>query len=440
MHRVVKISVSKYRYPEIWEYADGIAHLAKNLHNAALFRMRQNYTALDYDTHTRNQRMVYEEMMLVMERYLKHHAGSVMSYAFLDRLMRVTCNPDYFAEGLPRQTANQILKTVCEEFRSFTALKDKHRKNEDGARRPHMPSYIRGEVCTFRLTNQDAVIYGRELKMPLTRLRLTLPEMPDGAVLKEVRVKPYMGRYIFLVTVDAPSAERNEAGPNMCGIDLGVDNIAAIVCNDGSSKIYKGGAVLSEGRRYAREKARAVGMITKEHENIHADSRHLRKIAYRHESFVTDQMHKISRDIVEFAAEHGAGTIVIGVNREMKSGSHLGKANNQNLHAIPHYRLRQMIEYKAAEMGIAVIIQEESYTSKADFTAGDFIPVYGKEKGTPSFSGRRRGRGLYVCHDGRVINADLNGAANILRKAVPDAFMGISDCGFLADPEVCRFM
>ena len=232
MHRVIRISVSRNRYSEIWEYADGIAHLAKNLHNAALFRMRQNYTSLDYDTHTDNQRLVYDEMMLVMERYPNYHAGSVMSYAFLDKLMRVTDNPDYFAEGLPRQTANQILKSVCEEFRSFTSLLERYRKHKsEGAVRPRMPRYTRGEVCTFRFTNQDAVIYGRELKMPLTRLRLTLPVMPEGAVLKEVRVKPYMGRYIFFVTVDVPERKRNESGSNMCGIDLGVDNIAAIVCN-----------------------------------------------------------------------------------------------------------------------------------------------------------------------------------------------------------------
>ena len=181
-------------------------------------------------------------------------------------------------------------------------------------------------------------------------------------------------------------------------------------------------------------------MITKGHSRMHADSRHLRNIAYRHDCFVTDQMHKISRDIVDFAAEHGAGMIVIGVNKEMKSGSSLGKRNNQNLHAIPHYRLRQMIEYKAEEIGITVVSQEESYTSKADFTSYDFIPVYGKEKGTPSFSGKRIGRGLYECHSGKLINADLNGAANILRKAVPDAFRGIRDYGFLADPEVYRFV
>ena len=75
-----------------------------------------------------------------------------------------------------------------------------------------------------------------------------------------------------------------------------------------------------------------------------------------------------------------------------------------------------MISYKALVAGIEVIWQEESYTSKADCTAGDLIPVYGKERTHPVFSGRRIERGLYLCKAGYCINADCNGAANILRK------------------------
>ncbi len=80
-----------------------------------------------------------------------------------------------------------------------------------------------------------------------------------------------------------------------------------------------------------------------------------------------------------------------------------------------------------------------SYTSKADVTAGDYIPVYGKDDGKACFSGRRIRRGLYRCHDGLVINADCNGAANIMRKAFPDAWGGRTDFRFLAQPEVRGF-
>ena len=110
-----------------------------------------------------------------------------------------------------------------------------------------------------------------------------------------------------------------------------------------------------------------------------------------------DMMHKISTDIVRYCAEHGVGTVVMGVNRGWKQGSDMGKVNNQNFTGIPHDRLRKMIMYKAAREGIRIMEQEESYTSKADITAMDFIPVYGRENGNVEFSGRRIKRGLYAC-------------------------------------------
>ncbi len=112
----------------------------------------------------------------------------------------------------------------------------------------------------------------------------------------------------------------------------------------------------------------------------------------------------------------------------------MSKKNNQKFVSIPHERLRWMISYKALIAGIEVIWQEESYTSKADCTAGDVIPVYGKETARPVFSGRRVERGLYLCKEGYCINADCNGAANILRKAFPHAWDGCKDYHFLATP------
>ena len=152
-----------------------------------------------------------------------------------------------------------------------------------------------------------------------------------------------------------------------------------------------------------------------------------------------DMMHKVSTDIVRYCAEHGVGMIVMGMNKGWKQGTDMGKVNNQNFTGIVHDRLRQMIAYKAANAGIRVVEQEESYTSKADISAMDHMPVYGKENGTPCFSGKRRCRGLYACSRGYTINADCNGAANILRKALPDAWEGTEDLRFLAYPQAMGF-
>ena len=91
-----------------------------------------------------------------------------------------------------------------------------------------------------------------------------------------------------------------------------------------------------------------------------------------------------------------------------------------------------MITYKAQAAGLSVVEQEESYTSKASLADGDLIPVYGKEPAEGvSFSGRRIRRGLYRTKTGRLVNADLNGAGNILRKYDPEAFQNEKDFFFL---------
>jgi putative transposase len=82
-----------------------------------------------------------------------------------------------------------------------------------------------------------------------------------------------------------------------------------------------------------------------------------------------------------------------------------------------------MLKYKAELVGIKVKLTEESYTSKASFLDGDEIPVYDpKRKDKPKFSGKRIKRGLYQASDGRLINADVQGSYNMIRKVAPKAF------------------
>ena len=106
---------------------------------------------------------------------------------------------------------------------------------------------------------------------------------------------------------------------------------------------------------------------------------------------------------------------------------------------MPIALLRELIAYKAMDAGIKVVEQEESYTSKADVTAGDYIPTYGLDDKNAIFSGKRQKRGLYRCESGTLLNADCNGAANILRKAFPDIWKATSDFSFLAAPMVVGF-
>jgi len=144
---------------------------------------------------------------------------------------------------------------------------------------------------------------------------------------------------------------------------------------------------------------------------------------------IDNYLHHASRLIVDILRTKQIGTLVVGKNEQWKTEINLGKQTNQNFVSIPHARLIEMLEYKARLVGIKVILQEESYTSQANFLGLDLIPVYGKTEKEPMFTGKRIKRGLYKTSTGQLINSDINGSYNILRKAIPNAFSdGIVSC------------
>ena len=258
-------------------------------------------------------------------------------------------------------------------------------------------------------------------------------------VLKEVKIKPYYGRFLLCLTLEEPDVAFDPSGSHVCAIDLGTDNFAAIVCDDHSSAIYKGGAVLSKIQWFHKQRAKYVSIITKGHEKKHAVSKRLRDLSFHYANFVKDQCHKISRSIIDFCMEHQCGTLILGVNLLWKQRSNMNKINNQNFVSMPITLLRTMLTYKALNAGIRIIEQEESYTSKADLIANDRIPTYGVDDKDASFSGKRIKRGLYRCSNGMILNADCHAAANIMRKAIPDIWKDTRDYTFLSAPDVYGF-
>jgi len=134
-------------------------------------------------------------------------------------------------------------------------------------------------------------------------------------------------------------------------------------------------------------------------------------------------MYTASKQVVDLLVREGIGALVIGKNDGWKNGVAMCKRNNQSFVQVPHARLISMLKYKAELVGIKVIVTEESYTSKASLLDLDPIPVYNpKRKEKPKFSGKRIKRGLYQAKDGTLVNADINGAGNTIRKVAPNAF------------------
>ena len=427
----------------IYSYCDDFCRKAKLLYNAALFRIRNIFTGYEKEHRTDNEEDIFCEVHALQDVHPQIHVRKVISYNHLEKLMRVTENPDFFI-GLPMQTAQAMVKQAVTDFKNWLASLREYKKHpEKFLGRPKMPHYKKQDLATVIITNQDAVLYpsetGVSLKLPIIKKRLSFSNISEHAFLKEVRIKPYYGRFLFCLTFEEPEPVIETSMPYTCAIDFGIDNFAAIVCDDGSSAIYKGGAVLSDTQWFHKQKAKYVSILTKGHKNRYATSKRLADLSYHHANFVKDQCHKISRSIIDFCVDHYAGTLIFGVNPLWKQNSRIGKINNQKFVSMPIAFLRAMITYKALNAGIKIIEQEESYTSKADITTKDHIPTYRVDDENAQFSGIRIKRGLYRCADGTILNADCHAAANIMRKAIPDIWKDTRDYTFLSAPDVYGF-
>ena len=443
--------VKKNSYPGFFGFSEKNSVLAKLLYNAALFRIRQTFTGWDKDARTDNEQEVFDEIAVAQKACTSMKVRRVLSYKALDRIMRANSNPDFFA-GLPMQTAQAVLKQAVHDFRVWlNQLKDYRKHPSKYTGKPGMPKYKKSDRDTFIVTNQDAVLYPvtdkngavidgqKRLKLPGVKKNNhpILHGFTNNGVLKEMTIKPYYGHYMVSLVMETPDAAVSSCGSEMAGLDFGTDNIAALACTDGSSVVFKGGAVLSENRWFAKKKADAVSDITKGHKRMHAESAYLDRLSLHHSFRNRNFMHQCSRRIIDWCTDHKVSVLVIGRNKGWKQKTNMGKASNQKFVSVPHYQLLQLIEYKAALAGIQIIEQEESYTSRADISAMDHIPVYGSRecRNAVAFSGYRVKRGLYRTHEGYVINADCNGAANILRKSIPDAWKGRTDFRFLGFPK-----
>lgn len=445
MLKAWQIFVDNKNYPELYTILDKDSRLAKNLYNAALFRIRQTFCGWDKDDNKRtdNEKEVFLEIENTQSAYPDLKIKRVLSYKALEKIMRVNKNADFFSD-LPMQTAQAVVHLAVNDFHNWLKALRVYKKDASKfLEKPRMPHYSKADRKTSELTNQDVVLYEadnlrsdqRILKLPgLSREKNTILCGMTQGILKQVTVKLMYGKFMMSFVMEDCAPPFYPDLQNMAGVDFGTDNIAAIACTDGSSVVFKGGAVLSENQLFAKNRADAVAEITRGHSRMHASSKYLTGLSFRHYNYTRDMMHKISCRIVSWCIQHGVGVLVIGVNRLWKQNADMGKQSNQKFVSVPHAQLLRLIEYKAAAAGISVVEQEESYTSKADVTANDFIPVYGQTKEISTFSGKRISRGRYRTKSGLIINADCNGAANILRKAFPDAWTETSDFSFLARP------
>jgi len=318
---------------------------------------------------------------------------------------------------LPSQTANRILYTLDKSWKAFfRAIKDWKSAPDKYQAKPEPPHYKRkdGEHILIFTTQQVKINDGYLLFPKMTGIDPIKTRLGDDTKLKEVRILPQGTGYVCEIVYEKDVESLNLNPNNVAGIDLGLNNIVTVANNIGEQPIViKGGFVKSMNQYY--NKKRAEIRSTYDLQGIKHGSK-MDVLTDKRNRKMKDTMHKISRFIINYCIEHDIGTLVIGHNEGWKQKITLGRRNNQNFVSIPYYILIHDLTYKGEEIGMQVKEQEEAHTSKCSFLDGESIEHHEK------YAGKRIKRGIFRSADGTRINADVNGALNIIKKAIPKAF------------------
>ena len=366
---------------------DRLCFQSKNIYNQGLYNVRQHY----FNTKT----------------YLNY-------YGNYDLTKTQECY-DY----LPKKVFTQTLKHVDMVFKSFFALlKNKSVKNK-------IPKYldkIGGRyVTTFTKQAISLREFKKTSKLRLSQTDIYIPtKLTDFSSLKEVRIVPRTHHYVIEVVYQVKEKTHCDNG-KYAAIDLGLNNLATVAFNEGSKPLIVNGRPLKSINQYYNKKKAQYQSRLKGNKRT---SKRICTLTVKRNNKVTDYLHKASRLLVNQLVSQGITTLVIGKNKNMKQDINIGKVNNQNFVQLPIMRFADLMKYKCELEGIKVLFNEESYTSKCSFL--DSEPICKHDK----YIGKRIKRGLFVSRHGIKINADVNGAYNIMIKAVPNAFAdGIEGVG-----------
>jgi len=369
-----------------------LCHLAKNLYNEANYIIRQEF----------------------------FKTGRWVRYTTLDRLLKPSLN----YQALPSQTSQQLLRLLDKNWVSFfKAIKDWKVHPQKYLGRPKLPKYKKknGEAIVI-FTNQNAHIRNNCISFP-TKCQLAPITTRMAPNFHQIRIIPQGLSYVIEIVYEQEPMNLELDKDHILGIDLGLRNLVTGVNNIGLTPfVIKGGVVKSINQFYNKEKARLQS--SKDLQYYQFITKRLYRLILKRNNKLKDYFHKASRRILNFCIENNLGTILIGYNSGWKQAIELGRRTNQNFVTVPFLKFIQQIQYKAKLLGIEVKTNAEDHTSVCSFL--DDEPVVHHER----YAGKRISRGLFRAKSGQVINADVNGGYNIIRKAVPKAFAnGIEGVG-----------
>ncbi|MCD7871786.1 MAG: RNA-guided endonuclease TnpB family protein, partial [Clostridiales bacterium] len=375
----------------------------------------------------------------------------MLSYEQLDAIFRCTKNPVYYS--MTSQVNQQAIRKATDSWQSYFATMADWKVNPGKYKaKPKMPGYIRTDETTAHLTKQIARPEIRRedgkdiLYLVVTNYgdyRVGDASFLPGKLVK-TEIKPAYGGYKLMLTYEdgLKEPEVPEDPKQLLAIDTGVSNFLACAANFKSIPfIIDGHWLKSMNQWFNKERARLMSELTKGKDSTESEkhSKRLDALSRRRDHLLREFFYKAAHYIMRWCKKHNVDLIVVGHNEGQKQDVNLGRENDQNFVSIPVCRMISILHTVSMQYQIPVVEHEESYTSKASLLDMDEIPVYGKEGDkTLKFSGKRVKRGLYRSADDTALNADINAAGNIGRKAYPDAYAG-KDFHFLAETvEVVR--
>jgi len=378
---------------EYYSLIDDFCLKAKNLYNHANYIIRQEFCS----------------------------SNKWIRYSDLDSILKKDKDyPDY-ANMPTAQSAQQILRLLDKNWVSFfKSIKDWSKHKDKYLGRPKLPKYkSKNGREILILTNQNVKLKGDILHFPKTFNKFTIePQFinrSDFVSFQQVRFLPRNKHIVIEIVYNIEVPDLVNDNGRYLSIDIGVDNLSTITNNFNEAPVIVNGKGLKSMNQYYNKLLAHYKSITKTL-NKQDYSNRQNKFTIKRNAKITDYLHKTSRFIVNYAKQHSVSVIVIGYNKEWKQNSTLSKKVNQHFVQIPFNILIQQIQYKAEEFGIKVILVEESYTSGTSFLDNE-LPA--KENYNKS---RRKHRGIFKSNNGTLINADVNGAFQILKKVFPNAY------------------
>ncbi len=320
------------------------------------------------------------------------------------------------------QATLRILDNTWKSF--FIAIKDWSKNPSKYLGRPKLPKYLnKNGRFVLALDNnkvgiKDGMVYFKWKVFKFMNNTFT-SKIPSAAKIMQCRFIPKGSCYVIEIVYQIEVPNTTKQTENVASIDLGVDNFITMVNNIGIKPIaIKGGVIKSINQYYNKKKATfqsELMTVNRQHW-----SRRLQRLTNKRYEKIKYQMHCISKYVVDWCVMYRIDTLIVGCNKCWKQDN----KGMQNFTYIPYEMFENMLKYKCENNGIKCILVNESYTSGTSFLDNE-KPC--KENYNKS---RRIHRGLFVSNNGTRINADVNGAYQIMKKVVPDAFSkGIEGVG-----------